>query len=386
MEARLSLKQMILNAIENQPRGYAETLAPIAGYAKGGALKKPLKEKDRDFDNFNGLVNLVKFLFPNEEKILLEEYSKTLDPCNKSARIMLEYLSCNRLLDSMKELIDRMLECNNKESREWAKIYSLQHEWQTDFYGLDFNTLLNRLNEFKTKYVELNVFISILKCNCYYKNRMYKMSFELSHGIQQSLNALKEEYIISSYGVKFNEIMSYLSLRVFNEPDKAIEYAQNVLKFNVGQTFNAYAHYIIGCSHLFTNYEKSREHLCMSSNIYTSLNRKDAADNVNEEIELLDIVWEKKIFSVYYNKEYKYYWLVKNKNTINEDIESLNLEAPFYNLIKGIKENNTNLILLSMILFVKNGDLFLANLPKFELLNRGHDENIVKELLHMYVA
>jgi hypothetical protein len=83
---------------------------------------------------------------------------------------------------------------------------------------------------------------------------------------------------------------------VFNQPEKARGYAQIVLNSDIGKTFNAYAHYVIGCSYLFTDYEKAKEHLYISSKIYMDINRKDAADNVNEERELLEIVWDKDIF------------------------------------------------------------------------------------------
>jgi hypothetical protein len=180
--------------------------------------------------------------------------------------------------------------------------------------------------------------------------------------------------------------MSYLSLRVFNDHDKARIHAQSVLDYNVGKSLNAYAYYILGCSYLFTEYDKSKEYLKESAKIYIDLNRIDAADNVKEEIELLDIVWDKDIFSVYYSREYKYYWLTRNNKVINVELETLNLEEQFYLLIKGMKENNIDLILQSLIMFVKKGDLFLANLPKLELLKRGYNKDIIQSLLEFYVS
>jgi hypothetical protein len=315
----------------------------------------------------------------------MEQYASEIDVNNKSARHMLEYLSVNRMLDSMKSLINQMTECKNKESREWAKLYTIIYEWQTNFYGIDFLDILNRLNEIKTTIHELNILINITKCNCYYQNRVYRMSFELSYGIEKSLESVKDEYIKASYGVRFSEIMSYLCLRVFNDPEKVRIHAQNVINFNIGVTFNAYANYAIGCSYLFTDYDKAREHLIESVNLYTSLNRLDGADNVKEEVELLDIVWDKDIFSVYYNKEYKYYWYAKNNRNI-QDLESLDLEESFYLLIKGMRDNDSDLLLHSLILFVKNGDLFLGNLAKLELLKRGYNNDIINSLLSIYIS
>lgn len=382
-----TLKQIILDYIEKSPKGTAERLAKISdSYSSGSNLKKVLCDPNKDFDSLNGLIKIVKYAFGEYENKLIEQYSTEINPNNKIARHMLEYLTVNRRLDYLKKMIDNMLECKNKESREWAKFYSIQYEWQKDFYGLDFLDILNKLNGFKTNSHELNTHKTIMRCNCFYKNRMYRMSYELSHGIKNSLENIKDDFIKISYGVKFNEIMSYLSLRVFNEPEEARIYAQKVLEFNIGQSFNAYANYILGCSYLFTEYDTSIKYLTESEKIYTSINRIDAADNVKEEIELLGIMWDKDIFSVYYSKEYKYYWLVKNNKEINIDLKSLNLEEQFYLLIKGMIENDTDVILHSLIMFVKNGDLFLANLPKIELLKRGFSEDVIKALLSIYIS
>jgi hypothetical protein len=380
-----TLKQLILERIEQSPRGFAEELAKISGsYSSGSNLLKVLRDPKKEFDSLYGLIKIVKYIFSEDEKKLMEQYSMEIDINNKTARYMLEYLSVNRLLDSMKKLIDNMTNSKNKDSREWAKVYSLLHEWQTDFYGMDFNLFVSRLDEFKTNIHELNTLITIMRCNIYYKEKLYKMFYEISRTLQFSIENIKDDFIKTCYSVKYNEIMSYLSLRVFNEPEKARQYAQIVLDSDIGKTFNAYAHYVIGCSYLFTEYEKAKEHLYLSSKTYMDINRKDAADNVNEERELLEIVWDKDIFSVHTNKDYRYYWMVKTNRQIPDELENLNLDKPFYFLIKGMKENNTESLLHSMIIFVKKGDLFLANLSKFELLKRGYSENIVKELLNIH--
>jgi hypothetical protein len=382
-----TLKQMILDSIDQSQRGCAEELAKISGsYSSGSNLKKVLLSPSKEFDSLIGLIKIVRHLFGEDEKKLMEKYSTEIDPNNKTARYMLEYLSVNRLLDPMKQLIEKMLDCKNKDSREWAKVYSLQHEWQTDFYGIDFNIIIFRLNEFKTSIHELNTLISIMRCNSYYSIRMYRMSFELSRHIQYSIENIKDEFIKASFSVKYNEIMSYLSLKVYNEPERTRKHAQIVINHDIGQTFNAFAHYAIGCSYLFTDYEKAKGHLYQSYKIYIDINRKDAADNVNEERELLEIVWDKDIFSVHTNKAYRYYWMARNNRLELEVLEGININEPFYFLIKGMKGNNTEMLLHSLILFVKEGDLFLANLSKFELLNRGYSENIVNELLNIYIS
>lgn len=387
MEKKLTLKQMFLNKIDDSPRGYAEELAKISGsYSSGSNLKKVLKSEDKEFDSFNGLVKMVQYVFGEDEQKLMEQYSKEIDVNNKNARYMLEYLSSHRILDSLKQLIDKMLECKNKESKEWARVYSIQHEWSLNYHNLDIISILKTLNEFKTNIPELNTLISIMKCNSCYKQKMYKISFEISRDIKFQIENLKDDFVKCSYTVKLNEIMSYLSLRVRNEPETARKYAEDVLELNIGETFNGYAKYIIGYSYFFTSYEKAKENLCESVKIYTSIDRLQAAEDVKEEIELLDVLWDKDIFTVYYSEKYKYYWLARKNKSFDIESTKLDSDDPFYFLIKGMKENNTNILQQSLIRFIKRGDMFLANLPKVELLKRGFNEDVLNDLLSIYVS
>lgn len=212
------------------------------------------------------------------------------------------------------------------------------------------------------------------------------MSFEISSDIKETIETIKDEFLKNAYMVKFNEIMSYLSLRVRNDSESARIHAQNVLDLDIGQTFKAYAKFTIGYSYLFTSYEKAKEYLAESLKIYESLNRTQAIIDVKEEIELLDIVWDKNIFSVYYCDKYKYYWLARNNKSFDMDKVKLDLDDPFYYLIKGMKENNVNILMQSIIRFVKRGDMFLANLAKIELLKRGQDELVLNDLLGIYIS
>jgi hypothetical protein len=105
--SKLTLKELILAEIKKSPRGYAEQLAKLSGsYSSGTNLTKVLRNPSSEFDSLQGLIRIVKHVFGEDEKRLMEQYSTEIDPNNKSARHMLEYLSVNRMLDSMKSLIE----------------------------------------------------------------------------------------------------------------------------------------------------------------------------------------------------------------------------------------------------------------------------------------
>jgi hypothetical protein len=379
----LTLKQMILNELDKHKgeKGYSEVVANIANYSSSSALKKVLKGEGKEFEKFNDLVNLVRFLFGSDEVKLMEQYSNEIDPCNKTARCMLEYLSCNRLLDSMKQLINKMSTCNNKDSREWVKVYTLQHEWQEKYYDLDVNRFRQSTNEIKTAIHELKVKLELLKIYAFYYNKNYKMSYELSKHMDSDIEEIKDDYIKSMYRTKLNEVLSYIELRVLNNPEESRKRSEVVIKDNIGLPFTSYANYSIGCSYMYTSYEKSISYLNESIRLYQSVNRVSAVKDVKEKIELVNVIWDKK--TEFYSLNAKLLFEAKRDNLNDGDLEKFKgeLDLSFYLLIKGINENNNDILLQSLIEFLKIGDTFLAEIPKIELLKRNYNKDVLNALI-----
>jgi len=383
-----SLKQMILNVIEQSPRGYAEELAKIAGYANGSGLKKPLTKEEKEFDNLDGLVQLVRHLFPDQERALIEEFSMTLDVNNKLARYMLEYLSCNRLLVTMDQLLTRMESAKNTTSREWAKVYRLQHEWQTEYYNIKPLEMLDKVNEIKTTIPELKTQLSIMTCNVFYRDKNYKVAYQLYAGIKEGLFQIKDQYVKKALQVKANEIVSYIYLRVQDKPEEARERAMEVLSLNVGETFNAYANYIIGSSYFYTSFEKANHYLNLSKTTYEKIGRAEAKNDIIDNIEKLEIVWNKSEDRFFVSNENKLFNMIKNGNDVTEQLEANKgkINEAFYNYLMGLLENDTNLLSLSMIQYSKKGDSFWARLPMIELKKNGVHEMLLNELLKFNAA
>lgn len=385
METRLTLKQMILNKIDDSPRGYAEELAEISGsYSSGSNLKKVLRDEKKEFDNFNGLVKIVKHIFGEDEQKLMEEYSKNLDPCNKSARTMLEYLSCNRLLKSMKQLIDRMSECKNKESLEFAKVYSLQYEWQNNYHSLDINVHHKKVKECRPTIPDLKVFVNLMNCYCYYYKNNHKTAFEISHDLECEIIEINNLYFKGILEAKLNEVKSYINLWIKNSPVVARENAQKVIDNNIGNTFNAYAYFTIGYSYFFISYDLALKNLNECVAIYKSIGRENTCKDIFEIIDKLNMFWEKDI-SEFVSLE-SYIWDKIRRNVISRkeiDAEKEKLYEPFYYFLTGIKENDNDILLQSMIKFLKDGDAFQANLPRIELLKRGMNGIILNELINI---
>ena len=72
---------------------------------------------------------------------------------------------------------------------------------------------------------------------------------------------------------------------------------------------------------------------------------------------------------------------------IHTDLENVKnpIDKPFYNLLKGLNENNKDSLLVSAIQFLTNGDAFNANYPKVKLLEMGFSPEVLDELLMIHV-
>lgn len=387
MGSRLTVKQMLLNEIDKQPRGYAEVLANVTRcYSSGSNLKKALKKEIGEFEEFSDLIALIKYQFGADDKKLMAQYSTEMDVKKENARCMLEYLSCNRMLESMKQLIDNMLECSNATSRDYAKVYKLQYEWQSNYYNLDHTLFLKKVNETKTSVSELNVFLYLLKFYGYYRQQNYKLAYEISKLVINEIEEIEDKYIKCMYKTKLNEALSYIQLRVLNKPEESRKCSEEVIVANIGITFDSYAHYSIGTSYIFTSYDKSIYHFEESINLYQSINRNDVVKDVKEKIELLNVIWGKE--SEFYYLNSKLLYEAKNGKLKDADLEKFKdkLDLSFYLLIKGIKDNNNDVLLQSLIEFLKIGDTFLGNIPKIELLNKNYNQDVLNSLISLNYA
>lgn len=381
---QLTLKQLILNEIDNQPRGYSEQLATITNYSSGSNLKKVLRSEEKEFDKFLSIQDLVRYLFPDDEKKLMVQYSKEIDPNKKTARAMLEYLSVNRLLDDMKDLIERMSLCKNNESREFAKVYSIHHEYQTGYYNLDDVKFINNINGIKTNVIELRVKLNLMKFYGFYRQENYRNAYDISKYIDHEIEFIDDEYLKSIYKTRYNEVMSYIYLRVRDDVEEARKRAEQIINENNVIGAVAYAYYTLGCSYIFTSYDESLGNFNKCIELYEAANRDKAVINdVKSKVDLLHVLWDKEddLYSLYPK-------LIKNakKGILTEsDLEKSRdlIDKDFYFLIKGIKENNTDLLLQSLILFIKKGDVFIGNIPKIELLKRNYNEDTINLLISL---
>ena len=382
MEAK-TLKQLIMNEIDNRPRGFAEILAKIAGsYSNGGNLKRVLSDPKKEFDNFNGLLRIIEHIWKNDSVKMMVKYSNEVDPNKKTARNLLEYLATNREFEAFNNLINRMDSCKNNESLEWAKVYKMQYKYEVASSPDDYHEILKEISDIHVTIEELKVYKKLILSYCFNQLDNFVMFKLISEEIKREIDSIENEYIKESYTIRTCEVLAYYYLRICNDVEAARECADRLISSNARDAFKAYAYYIKGYSYLFTSYDKAIEYLNKSKEIYITLNREHDIKTLTDKIEFVKVYWNKLKDNKCFHLNNKILNDIKNgsnmTNSLNESIGVIDVEFHLY--LDGLNSNDNKKLMLSLIKYTKKNDLFSANLPKLELLKNGYDEDILNEL------
>jgi tetratricopeptide (TPR) repeat protein len=375
---------MILNVIESNPRGYSNELAEIAGFvgnSKGSNLKKVLTDEKKEFENFNGLLELIEDIRKEDSVKMMVKYSNEIDPNKKTARNLLEYFVSNAQYEAFNNLLHRMEDCKNKESLEYAKIYRMQYKYQPLASNSDeFIKLIEEISDIHVTFPELKVYKKMLINYCCFLLQDYdKCKFLLSE-IEEELEFVDNDFIKEMYLIRINEIKCYTYLKGFNDPETARICANWIINSNAATGFKAYAYYLKGHSYMFSSYEDAVD--CYEKAIELYGDRKQDVEEIKEEIEFVKVYWDKETNHNYVKNEL--FFKAKKGNVIS--LNDYNLEPEFQLFLEGCSTKNIKKLLLSLLGYIKIKDLFLANLAKIELVKNGYDTDIISAMISMNAA
>lgn len=390
-----TLKQIILNEIDNRPRGYADELAKISkGFSSGSALKKALKKDSPEFDDFFPLVNIVEYIFPDrdEQKRLMGEYALTLDPNKQTSRYMLEYCEINGLRKIKEQLLEAMINCKNTTSQEWAEVYRIEHSHARDEINL--NKAVHLYSNLNPKHPETIVGSEIYKSYCYLKDKQYDMVYHSLMNVEFYIEQISEPYIKDLYNGRYLLLLVSHYIRNTNV-DYARELCNKIIDEVSYPEMQTWANLHLGNSYIITDFDKSYSYLVKGYELSVG-KHNNANKNIKRSINFLHNVWNKK--SPYLNLESKdasdvheiAFYYVNNKqyteaekalNTVN--VEALNSNQLGFNLyIRGLMTKDMNILAKSVRSFQKSGDYFFMQLPLIQLKNMGIPECIIKVMAH----
>jgi hypothetical protein len=386
---RLTLKQMIINKCEEE-RGLAVKLAELGCYSSGSALLKILKDDKKEFAKFYGLVKIVRHLFPDDEKELMAEYALTLDPNKSTARIMLEYLNVNGLIETRDVLIELMLNCGNGQSKEWASVYKIDMMYLNR--EIDFDKATKLYSALNLKNTETMVITELLKSYCYLDQHEYNMIKRSMDLIKDDFEEIKDEYLkeilycrhailLVGYYVRNNKSMMVRDIcwSMIDQVDD--EYFKCFAFLHLGNSY-IIEDYNVSYSLLKSGYELSkgkhgkinfalRSSICFVSNLW----KKDTMliDVNSKEVSDIHEV------AFYYIQHGQKEMAKKELDKVNFEELSVNQKA-FNCYYNGLLENSMDLLSKSIVYFKKSGDYFFRQLPLLELSKMNVPQCIVEAL------
>jgi hypothetical protein len=244
----------------------------------------------------------------------------------------------------------------------------------------EFNELIQEINEIHVTLNELQVYKKMLISYCYFLKQDYSNLQFLLKQIDKDMGLVENEYLKEMYLVRVNEVKCYTHLKALNDPETAREYADWIINSNAAKGFKAYAYFLKAHSYMFTSYDEAMKYYEMSLKLYEG--RQRDIDEIKEEIEFVKIYWDKEMTKNYVKNELFSEIKKGNKVSLNE----FNLKPEFKLYLEGFSTKNNNKLIMSMIKYIKNKDLFLANLAKIELMKNGYDNEIIAEIVSINVA
>ncbi|WP_209125253.1 AimR family lysis-lysogeny pheromone receptor [Alkalihalobacillus sp. BA299] len=382
------LKQMIKNELEKE-KVLAIKLISITGLKSKSSLYKFLNEPDREMDHFEGLLKMVRYLFPKQEFEIMDAYFRNVNPNGKTARISLEYATINRLNDLKVFMLGKLKMCSNAESKEWAKTYEIdQQVMDGQISPTEANILLNDL---KLKTIEMKVIAKVFMIYNYYDLKMLDRCQQVASLIEDGLSQLKKyPYLKKSLVCRIGLINMHIGNR-----EEGILSGEMVINNAVSQLTEATANQVLGILSIIESYEVAYNYLSKALNIYNelqSLKIRGTQRTINflqnywkREPEYLDFkskeIDDRHEIAFYYIQKQQF---VKAKDILHE-IECEIDEMPhiikgFHYFYRGLISGRREDFFESVIQFKYANQKMYYHFPLLELKKLGEDELTLKVL------
>lgn len=282
-------------------------------------------------------------------------------------RHALEYLAINQHADELEQLINKINnEQPTRELTEWANGYSILLSY---LKGHDVSEILSDLRVYTPKSLEMKLLAIIIEMYCKIWTKEYNSAFNLAKGMDISISEIKEEFIKESLGLRLKEILSNLYLYRMNDPEKARDYAIEIISSDLCATLSTNASYILGMSYLFNNYEKCLGNILEYREKLIRYGRHEHAKVVDKsDLPFIKNVWNKhteqpKTSDI--SELAHYEALYGSKELALESIDkALEQKVTGFRLYyKALATNDKSHFMQALIFFCKKGDKFFANLP-----------------------
>lgn len=377
------LQEQILQTLEKSHNIDQRKLAQVA-HVNESSISRYLNGYEEI--NFEGVLRIVKYLYPEQEREIMSEYIMTQK--SKNARYALEYCAMNNHWDLVEYLIGFLSESTNPVDKEWSALYSILFLRQNKI--LNPMELLDRIETFKPKEIEMRILKSILKAYIYFDLDEKQALFLHIQDIEQQIQEVRSTFIKESFTVRLSLIMNYICLYE-NEINKSREYNLFILRQPFYDNKKATALNNLGLSYIFESFEKSLDYFNKALNYFVHAGNNQKIKRTQINISFLNTHWNKHyIFdhSLEDNKSllnYIYYLIQKGEvGLAQQHISKINvneltqLDQGFYNYYMGLITKDRTFFYLSIESFIHLRNYFHMQLPISELEKLGENEVILR--------
>ncbi len=149
------MRQTLLNEME--VKGDTKSLLAQKVDMSNSQITAFFQGKEISFDK---AVQIVREVKSDSESELINQYCLEVKS-PKNIRYAMEYASTHRLLDELSHLINKATNHQNKTLQDYAHMYKLVHDWQTDNYESE-TELYTKLQSFCPSDLTIKLLQSLL--------------------------------------------------------------------------------------------------------------------------------------------------------------------------------------------------------------------------------
>lgn len=327
-------------------------------------------------------LRLIRYLAKGEEKGMMLELIKEIEkPSN--VIIALEYCSTNRLVKAMHYLLKKFKDTSNQELKEYLSVYELIYNWQMRHDGTPVDEQMQKARQLKVTTDEGNVLIKMLEVYGYFNKEKYNLAYDLATDLRPLVEGLTNEYLRGSINARLAETKAFLELNVMNNVEQAKECATYVIKSKIGKSFTAFAHFVLGEVHRYTNFEMSKLHFEKCYKVYSKYSKHNA-EETRIEIEYLSAIHGEGYS--YTNEICKAMYLYNTRNQAKaiELVKNTKPSTAMEMMFVGQIQQDEQMLIQSFTKFIQNKDMFNANHVKELLKDYNTNSMILDNLMNIF--
>ncbi|GAA0373557.1 AimR family lysis-lysogeny pheromone receptor [Bacillus horti] len=380
------LRTHILNQLDRKRIGQ-RNLAKIAGVSES-TISRFLN--DRDELNFESILKIVKFLFPEKEKEYIEEYATTQKSMN--ARYCMEYCMIHRLWHITEGIIATLYDSTNPLDREWARVYEL--ELLRVNKRIEYGELLTELKRYYPKAIEVQILHTFVTAYAYYDMNKHSLLYDLLEGLDQQIEQVKSPFMRDCFNIRLGLLLNrYFLLQ--NKVEQAREYSYKVINQDVAEHVKGLAYLYLGESYLYEDYETGKAHIEKAYLIFVDTERAENARHAQQSLSFLQSYWKvDREFLLELDSdravvEYSHYLLGKDEKVEAKkmldtiDVENLpDWDKGFFYYSLGLLEKHELAFHYSVKWFKKTENAFHLQLALHELKKMETNE-VLLEILNL---